>query len=83
VAYLITPEEPQVSGSTIRLPSGLVIDIDATADSRDAGRITVERRDLDDAQLRSIWGEHLYRICVALPGTRGSLRTLVRDGGTG
>jgi len=88
VAYLLTPEQPQVSGGTITLPSGLVIDIDvtdidATADFRDAGRISVERRDLDDAQLRSVWGEHLYRITVALPGQRGSLSTLVRRGGAG
>ncbi|HXT89908.1 MAG TPA: heparinase II/III family protein [Trebonia sp.] len=88
VAYLLTAEEPQVSGGTITLPSGLVIDvhvmdIDPTADSRDAGRISVERRDLDDAQLRSVWGEHLYRITVALPGPRGALSTLVRRGATG
>jgi hypothetical protein len=79
--YLITPEEPQVAGATIVLPSGLVIDIDATVDSRDAGGISVERRDLDDPQLRAIWGGHLYRITVALPGRRGSLSTLVRHRG--
>lgn len=43
-------------------------------------RIGVERRDLDDPQLRGVWGECLYRITVALPGRRGSLRTLVRRG---
>jgi len=87
VAYLITAEEPQVSGGTITLSSGLVVELvvetDATPDSRDAGGVSVERRDLDDAQLRSIWGDHLYRISVALPGRRGSLRTLVRHGGVG
>ncbi len=38
VCYLITPEEPQVAGATIMLPSGLVIDIDATVDGASAGR---------------------------------------------
>jgi hypothetical protein len=74
--YLITPEEPQVAGATILLPSGLLIDIDA--DSRGAGGISVERRDLDDPQLRAIWGGHLYRITLTLPGQRGSLSTVVR-----
>jgi hypothetical protein len=78
VCYLITPEEPQVTGATIMLPSGLVIDIDATVDGPGGDRITVERRDLDDAQLRSIWGGYLYRITLALPGQRGSLSTLIR-----
>ena len=78
VSYLITPEEPRVAGATIMLPSGLVIGIDAAVGARDAARISVERRDLDDPQLRSIWGEHLYRITVTLPGDRGSLSTLVR-----
>ena len=78
VCYLITPEEPQVAGTTIVLPSGLVIDIDATVDDTGAGRISVERRDLDDPQLRSIWGGHLYRITLTLPGQRGSLSSLVR-----
>jgi hypothetical protein len=78
VSYLITPEEPQVAGATIMLPSGLVIDIDAAVDARGAAGISVERRDLDDPQLRSIWGEHLYRITVTLPWDRGSLSTLVR-----
>ena len=54
VCYLITQEQPQVAGATITLPSGLVIDIDATVDGTSAGGISVERRDLDDAQLRSI-----------------------------
>ena len=76
--YLITSEEPQVAGATIVLPSGLEIDIDATVDGPSAGRISVERRDLDDPQLRAIWGRHLYRITVTLPGLSGSLRTLVR-----
>jgi hypothetical protein len=80
VCYLITPEEPQVAGATIVLPSGLVIDIDAAVDGAAAGRISVERRDLDDRQLRATWGEHLYRIAVALPGQRGSLSTLIRRG---
>jgi Heparinase II/III-like protein len=78
VCYLITQEQPRVAGATITLPSGLVIDIDATADGTSAGRISVERRDLDDPQLRAIWGEHLYRITLALPGQRGSLNTLIR-----
>ena len=77
VCYLITAEEPQVAGATITLPSGLAIDIDATVDGTAGGGISVERRDLDDAQLRSIWGEHLYRITLSLPGQRGSLSTLV------
>jgi hypothetical protein len=81
VAYLITSEEPQVVGATIMLPSGLVIDIDATVDGTSAGHISVERRDLDDPQLRSIWGGHLYRIILALPGRYGSLSTLIRRGG--
>jgi Heparinase II/III-like protein len=76
--YLITSEEPQVAGATIVLPSGLAIDIDATVDSSDAGRISVERRDLDDPQLRAVWGNHLYRIALTLPGRSGSLTTLVR-----
>jgi hypothetical protein len=78
VCYLITREEPQVTGTTITLPSGLVIDVEATVDGVSAGRVGVERRDLDDPQLRATWGEHLYRITVALPGQRGSLRTLIR-----
>jgi hypothetical protein len=83
VCYLITPEEPQVAGAAIMLPSGLVVDIDATVDGTrvdptGAGRIGVERRDLDDPQLRSIWGGQLYRITLTLPGQRGSLSTLVR-----
>jgi hypothetical protein len=78
VCYLITPEEPQVTGATITLPSGLVIDIDASVDGVSAGRISVERRDLDDPQLRAIWGGPLYRISLELPGQRGSLATLVR-----
>ena len=45
--------------------------------------ISVERRDLDDPQLRAIWGEHLYRITLALPGQRGSLTTLIRRSGAG
>jgi hypothetical protein len=72
-----------VVGATIMLPSGLVIDIDATADDTSAGHISVERRDLDDPQLRAIWGERLYRITLSLPGQRGSLNTLIRRGGTG
>jgi Heparinase II/III-like protein len=83
VCYLITPEEPQVTGTTIVLPSGLAIDIDATVDGASAGRISAERRDLDDPQLRSIWGGHLYRIILTLPGKRGSLSTLVRPGAAG
>jgi hypothetical protein len=83
VCYLITPEEPQVAGATIVLPLGLTIDIDATVDGKSAGRISVERRDLDDPQLRATWGEHLYRIVLALPGQRGALSTLVRRGGAG
>jgi hypothetical protein len=79
--YLITPEEPRVAGATITLPSGLVIDIDATADGAPAGRISVEHRDLDDPQLRAVWGAHLYRITLALPGQRGSLSTLIRRAG--
>jgi hypothetical protein len=78
VCYLITQEQPQVAGATITLPSGLVIDIDATVDGTSAGGISVERRDLDDPQLRAVWGEHLYRITLALPGQRGSLSTLIR-----
>jgi hypothetical protein len=81
--YLITPEEPRVAGATITLPSGLVIDIEATVDGTGAGRISVERRDLDDPQLRAVWGEHLYRIALSLPGQRGSLTTLIRGGGAG
>jgi hypothetical protein len=80
VCYLITPEEPQVAGATITLPSGLAIEIDAAVDGTAAGGISVERRDLDDPQLRSIWGEHLYRIILALPGQRGSLSTLISRG---
>ena len=81
VCYLITPEEPQVADGTIMLPSGLVVDIDAAVDGTRAGRISVERRDLDDPQLRALWGEHLYRITLALPGQRGSLTTLIRRAG--
>jgi hypothetical protein len=80
VCYLITPEEPQVTGPAIVLPSGLTVDIDATVDGASAGSINVERRDLDDPQLRATWGEHLYRITLTLPGQRGSLTTLVRRG---
>lgn len=80
VCYLITSDEPQVAGDTIMLPSGLVIDIDAAVDGRDTNRISVERRDLDDPQLRAVWGEHLYRIILALPGQRGALSMLVRRG---
>ena len=85
VCYLITPEEPRVAGATITLPSGLAIDIDATADGArvdgpGAGRISVERRDLDDPQLRAVWGGPLYRITLTLPGQRGSLSTLIRRG---
>jgi len=85
VCYLITPEEPQVAGAAIMLPSGLVIDIDATVDgarvdATGATRIGVERRDLDDAQLRAVWGGPLYRITLTLPGQRGSLSTLIRRG---
>src|SRR3984957_5923499 len=76
--YLITPEEPQVAGGRILLPFGLVIDIDATVDGASAGGISVERRDLDDPQLRAIWGASLYRITVTLPGQAGSLSTVVR-----
>ncbi len=83
VCYLITPEEPQVAGVTIMLPSGLVVHIDATVDGTTAGGISVERRDLDDPQLRAIWGEYLYRITLAVPGRHGSLSTLIRRGGTG
>jgi hypothetical protein len=83
VCYLITPEEPRMAGATIMLPSGLAIDIDATVDGTSAGHISVERRDLDDPQLRATWGEHLYRITLALPGQRGSLSTLIRRGGAG
>jgi hypothetical protein len=79
VCYLVTQEEPRVAGATIVLPSGLVIDIDATVDGTSAGRISVERRDLDDPQLRARWGGHLYRITLALPGQRGSLHTLIRS----
>jgi len=78
--YLITPVEPRVADGRILLPFGLVIDIDATVDGASAGGISVERRDLDDPQLRASWGGHLYRITVTLPGRRGSLRTLVRPG---
>jgi hypothetical protein len=62
------------------LPSGLTIDIDATVDDASAGSISIERRDLDDPQLRATWGEHLYRILLTLPGQRGSLTTLIRRG---
>jgi Heparinase II/III-like protein len=82
VCYLITAEEPQVAEATIMLPSGLIIDVDASADGGSAGRVSVERRDLDDPQLRATWGAHLYRITLALPGQRGSLRTLIRRGRT-
>ena len=81
--YLITPEEPQVADGRILLPFGLVIDVDATVDGARAGDIAVERRDLDDPQLRATWGEHLYRIILALPGRRGSLSTLVRRAAAG
>ncbi|MGH3209838.1 MAG: heparinase II/III domain-containing protein, partial [Trebonia sp.] len=83
VCYLITQEEPQVAGDTIALPSGLAVAVDATVDGTSAVRLSVERRDLDDPQLRSVWGEHLYRITLALPGRRGSLNTLIRWGGAG
>lgn len=83
VCYLITPEEPRVAGGTITLPCGLVIDIAAKGDGTGAGRVSVDRRDLDDPQLRSIWGAHLYRITLALPGQRGSLAALIRRGGAG
>jgi Heparinase II/III-like protein len=83
VCYLITPEEPLVAGGTITLPSGLVIDIDATVDGGSAARISVERRDLDDPQLRAVWGGQLYRIVLALPGQRGTLSTLIRRAGPG
>ena len=56
-----------------------MIDIDATR-GPGAGRIDVERRELDDPQLRAAWGQHLYRISVTVPGARGSLTTLVRPG---
>ena len=69
-----------MAGATIMLPSGLAVDIDAAVDGTSAGRISVERRDLDDPQLRAVWGEHLYRITLALPGQRGSLNTLIRRG---
>jgi Heparinase II/III-like protein len=78
VCYLITAEEPLVAGGTITLPSGLAVDIDAAVDGTNADRISVERRDLDDPQLRARWGGHLYRITLALPGQRGSLHTLIR-----
>jgi hypothetical protein len=81
VCYLISAEEPVVAGATITLPSGLVIETDATVDGVSAGGISVERRDLDDPQLRAVWGGHLYRITVAVPGRHGSLRTLIRRGG--
>jgi hypothetical protein len=55
-----------------------VIDVTATADAGDGCGIGVERRDLDDPQLRAIWGEHLYRITLTVPGQRGSLSTIVR-----
>jgi hypothetical protein len=71
--YLITPEEPQVADGRILLPFGLVIDVDATVDCG----IGVERRDLDDPQLRARWGGQLYRITLTLPGQRGSLSTTV------
>jgi hypothetical protein len=80
VCYLITPEEPTLAGAMIMLPSGLVVDVDAAVDGPGAARIGVERRDLDDPGLRAIWGEHLYRITLTLPGQRGSLTTLVRRG---
>jgi hypothetical protein len=76
--YLITPVEPQVADGRILLPFGLVIDIDATVDGASAGGIGVERRDLEDPQLRAIWGASLYRITVTLPGRRGSLTIAVR-----
>jgi Heparinase II/III-like protein len=75
LCYLITAEEPSVAGGEITLPFGLVI----TADGAD--RISVERRDLDDRQLRALWGGRLYRITLVLPGQRGSLTTLIRPGG--
>jgi len=76
--YLITPVEPRVADGRILLPFGLVIDVEATLDGVRAGGIGVERRDLDDPQLRAVWGDHLYRITLTLPGQRGSLSTLVR-----
>jgi hypothetical protein len=79
VCYLVTPEEPRVAGTTIALPSGLALDIDATGDGTPgAGRIDVERRELDDPVLLAIWGGPLYRIMVRLPGRRGSLSTRIR-----
>jgi hypothetical protein len=78
VCYLITPDEPQVDGPTILLPPSLLIDIDATTDGTGADLIGVERRDLDDPQLRAIWGGQLYRITRTLPGQRGELSTLIR-----
>jgi hypothetical protein len=78
VSYLITPEEPQVAGTTILLPAGLAIDIDATVCDPAPDLVSVERRDLDDPQLRAVWGGHLYRITLALPGRHGSLSTLIR-----
>jgi Heparinase II/III-like protein len=76
--YLIAAEEPRVDGATIRLPAGLVIEVSAGGPG--APRIGVERRDLDDPQLRATWGPCLYRITVTVPGARGSLTTLVRPG---
>jgi hypothetical protein len=78
VCYLVTPGEPRVTGATITLPAGLVIDVAATGDGTSTDLIRVERRDLDDPGLRAIWGERLYRIILALPGQRGSLSTLIR-----
>ncbi len=79
VCYLVTPEEPRVAGTTITLPSGLALDIDATGDGTPGdGRIDVERRELDDPVLLAIWGGPLYRITVTLPGRRGSLSTRIK-----
>jgi hypothetical protein len=79
--YLVTPEEPRVSGTTIVLPAGLVIEAGATLDGAGAVSVSVERRDLDDPQLRSAWGERLYRITLTAPGRSGSLTTVVRPAG--
>ncbi len=72
------PVEPQVADGRILLPFGLGIDVEATMDGARAGGIGVERRELDDPQLRAVWGDHLYRIILTLPGQRGSLSTVVR-----
>jgi hypothetical protein len=78
LCYLITPEEPEVAGGRIVIPSGLLIDVDADGAPP---LISVERRDLDDPPLTASWGEHLYRITLSLPGSRGSLSTLIRRAG--